>query len=64
MKYLIRKLTEISAWLGFFTILAAFFLPRDYIALLGVIFILIPDELIKNWITKEAPAITKFFQDL
>lgn len=54
-KYLIKQLTEITAWIGFIVILMAIFSPREYIAIAGLLLIATDDEAVKNWIARNAP---------
>lgn len=63
-KWFLLQLTEVSAWIGFIIIVAAFMAPREYIAILGAILIATDDEALKAWLAKRSPALTKWFEDL
>lgn len=56
-KYIITNLTQISFYIGLLLACSAFILPRQYIFLLGVILILLDDNILKNWVDKYAPGI-------
>ncbi len=64
IKYFLAQLAQVSAWIGLFVIIGAFVLPREYIAIGGVLLILTDDEALKGWVSKRAPGITKWFEDL
>lgn len=63
-KWFFLQLTEVSAWLGLIIILSAFFAPREYIAILGVVLIATDDEALKAWLAKRSPGIAKWFEEL
>lgn len=63
-KYLLGQLSQVSAWIGIILIFAAFLLPREYIVFLGLALILTHDEALKGWVAKQAPGITKWFEDI
>ncbi len=63
-KYLIAQLSQVSAWIGVLVVIGAFIAPREYIAIFGIALILTHDEALKNWVARNAPGITKWFEDL
>lgn len=63
-KYLLNQLTSVSAWIGAILVLAAFAFPRDYIAIIGLALIMVPDATLRNWVAKQSPGLQKFFDDL
>jgi len=63
-KWFLLQLTEVSAWIGFIIVLSAFFAPREYIAILGVLLIATDDVALKNWVAKHVPGLTKWFEEL
>jgi len=60
--YIINKLTQLSAWIGLFIIIAAFFLPSAWIALAGVLLILTDDDKLQKLISKWSPSIKSIFE--
>lgn len=56
-KWFLLQLTETTAWIGLFVILAALFLPRSYIVILGAILIAVDDNIVKKWIAKISPRL-------
>ena len=63
-KWFLLQLTEVTAWIGFILILSAFFAPREYIAILGVVLIATDDEALKAWLAKRSPKLQAWFQEL
>lgn len=63
-KWFLLQLTEMSAWIGFIIIIAAFIVPREYIALLGVLLIATDDDALKARVAKMSPGLAKWFEDL
>ncbi|MCE2717132.1 MAG: hypothetical protein LW696_07660 [Alphaproteobacteria bacterium] len=57
--YIISQLTKVTAWLGAFTIIAAFFLPRSFIVVLGLLMIVVPDEKFQKLFSEWSPTIKK-----
>lgn len=64
LKYFLSQLTQMCTWFGIFVIIAALFLPRMDIVILGGVMIFLHDEAIKNFIAKRAPGLTKWIQDI
>lgn len=58
MKYLLSRLIEPSTWVGIAIIIGAFFAPRWFIILMGVILIFTGDAWLKAWVEKHAPGIS------
>lgn len=56
-KWFLLQLTETTAWIGLFVILAALFLPRSYIVFLGIVLIAVDDNIVKKWIAKISPRL-------
>lgn len=63
-KWILLQLTETTAWVGLFVILAAIFAPRSYIIVLGVILIAVDDNIVKNWIAKISPKLAAKIEEL
>lgn len=64
LKYFLDQLTQMCTWFGIFVIVAALFLPRLDIVILGGIMIFLHDEAIKNFISKRAPGLSKWIQSI
>lgn len=56
-KYIISQLVEVTAWIGLILIFAAFFAPREYIAVFGVVLIALDDKALRDWVLKKAPGL-------
>lgn len=54
-KYIVNQLTQISSWIGLLLILTFFWMPREYLAFIGVALFLTHDEWLKNWIVSWSP---------
>ncbi|MHC5536865.1 hypothetical protein ACYOEI_01165 [Singulisphaera rosea] len=54
-KYFLAQLSQVSAWIGFFFILSAFFASRPTILVFGGLLILTDDEALKGWVSRKAP---------
>jgi hypothetical protein len=57
--YLKSQLTEPTAWLGLFIILAGLFMPRWFIIGLGIAAIAINEDAIKAYLVSKAPFLSK-----
>lgn len=64
LKYFLSQLTQMCTWFGVCVIIAALFLPRVDIAILGGIMIFLHDDAIKGFIAKRAPGLSKWIQDI
>lgn len=58
--YLKSKLTQSSAWVGFFLIVGAFIFPRSFFIFGGILLILNDDEKLKSLFAKLTPKVNKF----
>lgn len=56
-KWLLTNLHEISFYMGIAVILLAFFAPRHYIVVAGILMILVDDDAIKTRIEKWFPSL-------
>lgn len=56
-KYIIKQLTQSSAWIGAGVIIAALILPRSFIMMLGVALIIIPDDVLRKKFAQWSPAV-------
>lgn len=57
-------MTETTAWVGLFVILAAIFAPRGYIVALGILLIAVDDNIVKTWIAKISPKLAAKIEEL
>lgn len=53
-KYILAQLTQASFWIGVSIILLAVVAPRTYIMGFGVLLILVGDEIINKWLSKQS----------
>lgn len=63
-KWILLQLTEVSAWVGFIIIIATFIAPREYIAILGALLIIVDDDILKNWVAKISPKLAAKIEEL
>lgn len=63
LKYFLSQLTQMSTWFGLFVILGAFFCPRSWLFLLGVVMLFLRDDSVKAFITARAPGVSKWIED-
>ncbi len=54
-KYILKQITEVTAWIGLAIIIMAFMAPRHYIAIAGVLIIAGDQDAMQAWITKKSP---------
>lgn len=64
LKYFLSQLTQMCTWFGILVIIAAIFLPRVDIVILGAVMIFLHDEAVKAFIAKRAPGLSKWIQDV
>lgn len=64
LKYFLSQLTQICTWFGVLVILFTLFATRTEIVLLGIVMIFMHDESIKKLISKWAPGISKWIQEV
>ena len=57
--WLKQQVTEITAWAGAAVIIGAFFLPRSFLVVLGIILIATDDKKAAEWVAKKAPGLAK-----
>lgn len=63
-KYLINQLTQITAWIGAFIVLAEIIRLPDYMTMFfGMLLILVDDEIVKGWCEKMRPSIEAKLKD-
>ncbi len=62
-KWFFAQLTQVSAWIGLAVVISAVLLPREYIAILGVVLILVDDDILKNLMNKYAPSLAKKIEE-
>lgn len=53
--WLKKQATELTAWIGAFLIVGAFFLPRSAFIIIGIILIATDDKKASAWISEKAP---------
>jgi hypothetical protein len=46
--FLISRLSQVTSFIGFITIILALVSPRDYIILAGVVLVLVDEEVMRN----------------
>jgi hypothetical protein len=61
--WLKRQLTEITAWAGFFVVLAALFAPRWVLVAIGVLLICWDDQSAAAWVRKQTEKLTRSTKD-
>lgn len=57
--YIVKQLTQSSAWIGAGVIIAALILPRSFIIVLGIILIVVPDNQLQKKFSEWSPAVRK-----
>lgn len=57
--YIINQLTQLSAWLGVGTIIAAACLPRTWIIFFGILMVVTDDHKLQEMFAKWSPSIKK-----
>ncbi len=62
--YLKSKLTQSSAWIGFFIIISSFILPRTFIMFGGLLLILNDDEKLKKLFSSLSPKVAEKLDEL
>lgn len=58
-KYFLNRIKESSAWIGFFVVLSALFLPAIITVILGIILIMTPDAELHKVIEELSNEINK-----
>lgn len=64
LKYFLSQLTQMCTWFGILVIVFALFASRGQIVLLGTVMIFLHDDIIKDFIAKRAPGLTKWIQEV
>lgn len=62
--YLLKKLTQSTVWMGLLVIVAAFVLPRDYIAIMGLAFMVTDDSHINAIFTRFLPWVADICDEI
>jgi hypothetical protein len=61
-KYIITQLTDVSAYIGLFIVLAAIFLPRSFIFIAGIALILTDDAWCRKKMEQWSPKLREILE--
>lgn len=62
--YIIKQLTQTSAWIGLILVIGAVVMPRSWILFMGLILIITDDKNMAAFFARLSPSMKKWIDDL